>query len=639
METPVSSIRQTGDLGGQKVKMVIDENALAHIMSVLTDLYSDPVGAVVREYSTNALDSHIEAGNTAPIEVFTPNALSPFFKVVDHGVGLSVDDITNMYSKYGASSKRETNEQVGMLGLGAKSALTLVAQFSLISVKNGVKIFVSVSRAADGSGQMEIVDTRATDEPNGVEISIPYSRSADFATKCKEFFRFWEPGTVLLDGRPPVPLQGRAVGDKFIINGDLKSDYIVMGNVAYPVKDGLYNSGYYFQPMGIVARVAIGDVNFTPSREALQYTTKTKQTIESLRKEFASALHDSAQKSVSEANSYPEAWAAACDWYSQFKLKDFVYKGKPVPASAISIEKGKAFRLSEYHTARYNRWVNSLVPKDTVNYLIVTGFAASLKPSPIQREKARKWCEQQGVIQPEWMLVMASDSIVEKDNKESLKFLNNFRVVSWEDLNKIKIERAKGTGTVKRTEPYDMLKPHGYTTVPTSVIDTSKPIVYYSPAELKWPDWIHGVLGDDAQVVSLTKNRWEKFVRDFPTAKGWRTAIMIKQDELKTKLTYEDKILWNYSNFGYVLPTGTDASKIEDPELRKAIEVFTNKYKYSAAASALKNTHRDAPSVTIEAPENPLTKYPLSGSLRYTTPEHALWYLNAVYNHSIKENS
>jgi hypothetical protein len=639
METPVSSIRQTGDLGGQKVKMVIDENALAHIMSVLTDLYSDPVGAVVREYSTNALDSHIEAGNTAPIEVFTPNALSPFFKVVDHGVGLSVDDITNMYCKYGASSKRETNEQVGMLGLGAKSALTLVPQFSLTSVKNGVKIFVSVSRAADGSGQMEIVDTRATDEPNGVEISIPYTKSVDFATKCKDFFKFWEPGTVLLDGRPPVPLTGREVGDKFIINGDLQSDYIVMGNVAYPVKDGLYNSGYYFQPMGIVARVAIGDINFTPSREALQYTSKTKQTIEALRSEFRSALHDSARKSVSEAESYAEAWAAATDWHNKFKIKDFTYKGSAVPINAIQIEKGKAFRLSESYTARYNRWVSGLSSTEVDKYLVITGFAASLKPSPIQREKARKWCEQQGVAQPEWMLVMAGDSVVQKENKAMLKYLDNLLVVSWEDLNKIKIERTRSAGTIRRTEPYDMLKPNTYTTVPTSIIDTSKPIIYYSPAELKWPDWIHGVLGDDAQIISLTKNRWMKFVRDFPSAKGWRTAIMIKQTELKTKLTYEDKILWNYSSLGHVLPTGTDTSKIEDPELRKAIEVFTNKYKYSDAAQALRKTHRDAPSVVVDDPGNPLTKYPLGGSLRYTTPEHALWYLNAVYNDSIKENS
>src|SRR5687767_10437021 len=121
MQTPASDIIQSGDLGGQKVAMGFDPNSLAHLMSVLTDLYSDPVGAIVREYSTNALDSHVEAaayvsalqvldthnelkhfdpryleGGMPPIEVSIPSTFSPFFKVVDHGIGLSVDDITTM---------------------------------------------------------------------------------------------------------------------------------------------------------------------------------------------------------------------------------------------------------------------------------------------------------------------------------------------------------------------------------------------------------------------------------------------------------------------------------------------------------------------------------------------------------------
>ena len=39
--------------------MSIDQSALSHIMNVLTDLYADPELAVIREYSSNALDSHI----------------------------------------------------------------------------------------------------------------------------------------------------------------------------------------------------------------------------------------------------------------------------------------------------------------------------------------------------------------------------------------------------------------------------------------------------------------------------------------------------------------------------------------------------------------------------------------------------
>ena len=75
-----------GNLGGVQHKMTFDANSISHIMSVLTDLYSDPELAVIREYSTNAADSHIAAGAARPIEITTPNAMSPFFKVRDFGL-------------------------------------------------------------------------------------------------------------------------------------------------------------------------------------------------------------------------------------------------------------------------------------------------------------------------------------------------------------------------------------------------------------------------------------------------------------------------------------------------------------------------------------------------------------------------
>ena len=73
-------IKHTGNLGvAGRTAMTFDENSIAHLMSVLTDLYSDKPLAVIREYSTNALDAHRAAGNTAPIEVTLPSTL--------HGAG------------------------------------------------------------------------------------------------------------------------------------------------------------------------------------------------------------------------------------------------------------------------------------------------------------------------------------------------------------------------------------------------------------------------------------------------------------------------------------------------------------------------------------------------------------------------
>jgi hypothetical protein len=650
METPVSSIVQTGDLGGQKIAMGIDVNAMAHIMSILTDLYSDPQGAVIREYSTNARDSHIEVGKGhIPIEITTPSSMSPYFKIKDYGIGLSVDDITNMYSQYGASTKRGTNEQTGMLGLGAKSALTLVPQFNMVAVKNGIKAFVSISRAADGSGQMEIIDTVSTTEGNGVEISIPIPRNHTFGDKVRQFFKFWPEGTVLVDGKAPARIEGRPVGDKFIIDRTLNEDYVVMGNVAYPVKEGLWSNSY--NKMGIVAFVNIGDVNFTPSREALQYTFKTKDTVAKLTQEFSDKLIDSINKDIDDADSYSEAWSRSEEWRKSFGNRingRTLYKGAQIPTNVISFKEvpvtnasgyaytrgitGKSYSITG-HSGRYSDTHRGVSAEMVKSYLFVTNFPAALKMSPIQREKAAIYVKNKGLSALNVMIFAESDFIT---NADHLKFLDGMHVVKWEDIASIKVPRNSSVNRVVRTDPYDSLDSKGVISQ-VSTMDTSKPIVFYSTAELRRPIWIHRAI-PDVQVAVLSRNRWEKFKRDFPTALHWEAAMKIEQDKLITKLTEGDKVLWHYSSMNYRVKH-LDAGRIDDPDLSRFITLITTTVEFSDAGKQLRDMNRtELAQVIPDVPDNPLTKYPLFANLSgIDNVEHFYWYLNTYYA-TLKEN-
>ena len=62
------------------------------VFNILSDtLYSNKVLAVVRELSTNALDSHIENGNPdEPFVINMPTVANPTFSVRDYGTGLSI---------------------------------------------------------------------------------------------------------------------------------------------------------------------------------------------------------------------------------------------------------------------------------------------------------------------------------------------------------------------------------------------------------------------------------------------------------------------------------------------------------------------------------------------------------------------
>lgn len=286
------------DVVAETVAMSIDESSLQHIMSVLTDLYSDPTLAIIREYSTNALDSHIEAGQTRPIEVTLPTDSHRKFIVRDFGVGLSVDDIRRIYSAYGASTKRESDSVTGMLGLGSKSGLTYTNTFTVESVKNGVKVIAVVTKDQANVGSIKILDTFTTDESNGVTITVPVKEGwhevQHFQAKAKHFFSFWREG-VLIDGEPPEPVSGFQIDPDVILTNNYTTSYVVMGNVPYPVET--HNEQAW------VAWVNMGDVDFVPSREALHMTSCTTEALGMI-KDFISTRTDQvAQAYLAEAES------------------------------------------------------------------------------------------------------------------------------------------------------------------------------------------------------------------------------------------------------------------------------------------------------------------------------------------------
>lgn len=104
-----------------------------------TRLYTNPIRAIVRELLCNAIDATIEGKAEKKPVVHLPTALDPVFYVEDFGIGMTEDEIFNVYSQYGNSSKGDSNEVIGGLGLGSKSPFSRVQQFTVDSCKNGVK--------------------------------------------------------------------------------------------------------------------------------------------------------------------------------------------------------------------------------------------------------------------------------------------------------------------------------------------------------------------------------------------------------------------------------------------------------------------------------------------------------------------
>ena len=107
-----------GEIKNNKVE--IDAKNINFITTLLTsNLYSLPIESFFRETVSNAWDSQVEAGNTNTpilIKLTTVNDEDVSVSVRDYGTGLSPERFDSIYRFIGSSTKRESNDYIGMIG-------------------------------------------------------------------------------------------------------------------------------------------------------------------------------------------------------------------------------------------------------------------------------------------------------------------------------------------------------------------------------------------------------------------------------------------------------------------------------------------------------------------------------------------
>lgn len=256
-----------------------------------TTNYSRPIEAIIRELSCNAVDAHVDAGNPEPIVVHMPTEFEPWFSVRDNGVGMSQDDIINIYSVMFESNKTESNEFTGALGIGSKSPLAYTDQFEVISRYNGMTYTYIVFIDEQGMPKMAKLHEGTTTDRNGVEVKVTV-QSKDFKSfnvKARDIFKYFDtmPTLVNYDGTEIVnykDIDTNYKGDRWRLPVNMTNKLIaIQGNVAYPVQLSNLNLGELqniISNMGIIIRFDIGELNFASSREELHYDGPTISNIE-----------------------------------------------------------------------------------------------------------------------------------------------------------------------------------------------------------------------------------------------------------------------------------------------------------------------------------------------------------------------
>lgn len=210
-------------------------------------LYANKIRAIIRELSCNAVDAHIAAGKpTEPIECHLPNALEPWFAIRDTGIGLSNDDVVNIYTTYFESTKTSSNDYIGALGLGSKSPFSYTENFSVTSVKDGKKGIYSAFINNQGLPSIVLLQSEDTTEPNGVEVKFAVDQDFDkFRQEAAYVYSWFKVKPRLTGATVNIPTIDYAQKD-FAPGIHLKSRSSVtynrqqscvalMGNISYPI--------------------------------------------------------------------------------------------------------------------------------------------------------------------------------------------------------------------------------------------------------------------------------------------------------------------------------------------------------------------------------------------------------------------
>ena len=311
-------VLQEGEQTQDSIGMSLDLDSAQILMQMLSkNLYSDDIGSTIRECASNALDSHRRAGTTDPIIVsFKPNKDSNYeFSVEDFGTGLDADDVKNIISKYGKSTKRNSANELGMMGLGFKAPLAYCSSFYFVCRKNGVERKYMMYEGEEVN-TIDLLYEALTTERNGVKVIVPvrYYDRHSFITKINEQLAYFENVYFDVDG---IDNDFTIIRHEHFQWSPLSKNnnlHICLDNVYYPLdfqKVGI--DSFYFP---IALRFSLTDGLFpTPNRESLRYTADAKAVIMKKLQSVANYFVEKYNETVKDTD---DIWAAMQHYrYSQ----------------------------------------------------------------------------------------------------------------------------------------------------------------------------------------------------------------------------------------------------------------------------------------------------------------------------------
>lgn len=315
------------------VNCTIDAEDMRYISSLLRNNYSNTILATIRETYANAVDANKENGlSPESIEIKSPNFIDQTFSVRDFGTGLSRDQIFNLYSKFGKSTKRGSDLSIGGFGIGRFAPLSYKDSFTVTSYHEGIKSIYSIYISEENDTKIDEVFSEPTSKRNGICVSVGVS-SGDinkFNQEISSFFSNFEVQPHFLNlqvaiAKPEITASGKdwqiRKSPNNYNNWSVGEQGIVMGGIYYPINPELVDfkigEDWAWTKFlnKLVFIVDIGSVSLHHSRESLEYNKTTKAYLKSRYQSFCNEFVASIKEKIAQFNCLREVMA----YYKQVK--------------------------------------------------------------------------------------------------------------------------------------------------------------------------------------------------------------------------------------------------------------------------------------------------------------------------------
>jgi hypothetical protein len=296
-------------------QMRLSKHAETMVFQMFTkNVYSNPIGTIVREITSNSFDSHVEANVThLPVIIrksYDKETNHHYISFIDYGVGMSPERIDNIYSVYFESTKRENNNEIGGFGIGGKSVLSYRRiinsitgeydnSFYVITIFNNIKYYYCIYEGKS-SPEIVLLHQESTTESNGTEIKVPILESdiIKFERELLQQLYYFE--NIIFEGFNESKF---VTNDYTIIKGknylfrgknNIRYVHVCLGRVCYPINYDVLELNEELYRIPVAIKLNVGDVDVTVSRESLEYSEKTvlllKNRLTEVRNEILNIL-------------------------------------------------------------------------------------------------------------------------------------------------------------------------------------------------------------------------------------------------------------------------------------------------------------------------------------------------------------